>query len=70
LPIYAPSILALADRDRHGLAVVQHIDEFWRGRLSPGSGTLCGAIKRLLDAGLIRAGHGADAARRRPAAPA
>lgn len=46
-------LLALADRDRHGLGIAEHVETFTNGRLSLGPGTLYGAIKRLLDLGLV-----------------
>jgi DNA-binding PadR family transcriptional regulator len=46
-------LVALADQDRHGYAIMQDVAERTNGdmRLSPG--TLYGAIKRMLDDGLI-----------------
>lgn len=46
-------LVSLADRDRHGYSVMQDVAERTDGavRLSPS--TLYGAIKRLLDQGLI-----------------
>jgi DNA-binding PadR family transcriptional regulator len=56
LPLPAPTfhiIVALADRDRHGYAIMQDVAARTGGRLKLGPGTLYGAIKRLLDEGLI-----------------
>ena len=47
-------LLALADEDRHGLGIMQDLDERTGGKVLPGPGTLYGTIKRLLEAGLIR----------------
>jgi DNA-binding PadR family transcriptional regulator len=47
-------LLALADEDRHGLGIADHVEAFTHGRLSLGPGTLYGAIKRLLESGLIK----------------
>ena len=46
-------LLALVDRDRHGLGIADEVESFTRGRVLLGPGTLYGTIKRLLDAGLI-----------------
>lgn len=46
-------LLALADRERHGYAVMQEVEETTGGRVSMGPGTLYGTIKRLLAAGWI-----------------
>lgn len=46
-------LVALADNDRHGYAIMQDVAERTAGgmRLSPG--TLYGSVKRMLDQGLI-----------------
>lgn len=46
-------LLALADRERHGYAIMQEVEETTDGRVAMGAGTLYGSIKRLLRAGLI-----------------
>ena len=46
-------LLALADGERHGYAVMQEIADHTEGRMKMGPGTLYGTIKRLLEAGLI-----------------
>ena len=46
-------LLALADRNRHGLGIADHIEHETGGHVSMGPGTLYGAIKRLLDTRLI-----------------
>ena len=46
-------LLALVDRDRHGLGIAEHVEAFTGGRLALGPGTLYGAVKRLLEGGLI-----------------
>jgi DNA-binding PadR family transcriptional regulator len=56
LPLPAPAVhilLALADRDRHGLGIADHIEEFTGGSVSLGPGTLYGTLKRLLEQGLV-----------------
>ena len=46
-------LLALVDRDRHGLGIAEHIEEFTTGSVSLGPGSLYGTIKRLLEQGFI-----------------
>jgi DNA-binding PadR family transcriptional regulator len=52
-PIAVHILLALADRDRHGLGIAEHIEEFTNGSVSPGPGTLYGTMKRLLELDLV-----------------
>lgn len=56
LPLSPPVfhiLLALADGDRHGYAIMQEVHERTRGAVRLGPGTLYGAIKRLRDGALI-----------------
>ena len=46
-------LLALADRDRHGYAIMHEVEQTTEGRVAMGPGTLYGTVKRLLGAGLI-----------------
>ncbi len=46
-------LLALADGDKHGYAIMKDVENQTVGRLKLGPGTLYGTIKRLLAAGLI-----------------
>ena len=46
-------LLALADRERHGYAIMQEVAENSRGKVQMGPGTLYGSIKRMLAAKLI-----------------
>jgi DNA-binding PadR family transcriptional regulator len=46
-------LLALADRERHGYAIMQEVAENSGGRIQMGPGTLYGSIKRMLASGLI-----------------
>ena len=46
-------LLALADSEKHGYAIMREVEETTGGRERMGPGTLYGAIKRLLKAGLI-----------------
>jgi DNA-binding PadR family transcriptional regulator len=54
LPLPALHILlAVADRERHGYAIMQDVLARTDGKVRLGPGTLYGSIKRLLDDGLI-----------------
>ncbi len=54
LPAAAFQILvALADQDRHGYAIMQDVSARTDGRMKLSPGTLYGSIKRMLDEGLI-----------------
>jgi DNA-binding PadR family transcriptional regulator len=46
-------LVALADQDRHGYAIMQDVALRTDGQLKLSPGTLYGSIKRLLEAGLI-----------------
>jgi len=46
-------LLALADSERHGYAIMQEVAESTGGRTKMGPGTLYGTIKRLLEARMI-----------------
>ena len=46
-------LLALADVERHGYAVMEHVTETTDGQVRMGPGTLYGTIKRLLQLKLI-----------------
>lgn len=47
-------LLALADGERHGYAIMQQVAEGTDGLVKLGPGTLYGSIKRLLADGLIK----------------
>lgn len=47
-------LLALADRPRHGLAIVDTIEDTTSGRVKMGPGTLYGTLQKLQASGLIR----------------
>lgn len=56
LPLSPPEfqiLLALADGEKHGYAIMQEIQARTEGRTRMGPGTLYGAIKRMLGGGLI-----------------
>ncbi|MEX0847551.1 MAG: PadR family transcriptional regulator [Ilumatobacteraceae bacterium] len=44
---------ALADADRHGYAIVAEVRAITGGAVSLGTGTLYGALERLVDAGQV-----------------
>jgi len=46
-------LVALADQDRHGYAIMQDVAARTDGRIKLSPGTLYGSIKRMLDEGLI-----------------
>jgi len=46
-------LVALADQDRHGYAIMQDVAERTAGSLKLSPGTLYGSIKRMLEDGLI-----------------
>jgi DNA-binding PadR family transcriptional regulator len=63
-------LLSLADGERHGYAIMQEAQERSGGLVRLGPGTLYGAIKRLLEQGLLeeseeRPAPDADDSRRR-----
>jgi DNA-binding PadR family transcriptional regulator len=69
-PAIAHILLALADEDRHGYAIMQEVERITDGAAKMGPGTLYGTIKRMLAAGLIeeadsRPGPDVDDERRR-----
>ena len=47
-------LLALADGEKHGYAIMKDVETQTQGGLKMGPGTLYGSIKRMLAAGLIR----------------
>lgn len=46
-------LLAVADRERHGYAIMREIAEMTDGTVTMGPGTLYGTIKRMLASGLL-----------------
>lgn len=52
-PLTMAILLALADEDRHGYALMKEIGRQSEGSLSPGTGSLYAALDRLMDDGLI-----------------
>lgn len=52
-PLTMAILLALADRDRHGYALMKDVEEQTGGALVPGTGSLYAALDRLMAEGLI-----------------
>jgi DNA-binding PadR family transcriptional regulator len=46
-------MLALADGEKHGYAIMREVEEMTDGHLTMGPGTLYGSVKRMLGAGLL-----------------
>lgn len=46
-------LLALADGEKYGYAIMKDVEEQTEGKVKMGTGTLYGSIKRMLAAGLI-----------------
>lgn len=46
-------LLALADNEKHGYAIMLEVEEITQGAVKMGPGTLYGSIKRMLASGLI-----------------
>ncbi|HEX2621842.1 MAG TPA: PadR family transcriptional regulator [Phototrophicaceae bacterium] len=46
-------LLALADGEKHGYAIMQEVANITGGEIKMGPGTLYGSIKRMLELGLI-----------------
>ena len=58
-------LFALAGEDLHGYAIMQEVEALTGGSVRIGPGTLYGALKRMIDEGLIVEIAGSDE-RRRP----
>ena len=52
-PVAIQILLALSDKHRHGLGIADEIETTTAGKMTLGPGTLYGAMKRLLEQGLI-----------------
>jgi DNA-binding PadR family transcriptional regulator len=69
-------LLALADGEKHGYAIMKTVEEETQGQMQIRIGSLYGSIQRMIEAGLIRelderpdpnledGAHGADSRRR------
>jgi DNA-binding PadR family transcriptional regulator len=63
-------LLALAEDEKHGYAIMQDVEEYSGGKITIGPGTLYGSLKRMLASGLVeesddRPDPGLDDQRRR-----
>jgi DNA-binding PadR family transcriptional regulator len=52
-PAIVHILLAVADEDRHGYAIMQEVARLTDGAIHMGPGTLYGTIKRMLAGGLL-----------------
>lgn len=48
-------LLVLSGGERHGYAIMKQVEADSLGQVTMGPGTLYGSLKRMLDAGLVRA---------------
>lgn len=64
-PLSMAILLALADGERHGYALMQEIEAQTDGALRPGTGSLYAGLQRLMADGLIRESVGEEGADRR-----
>src|SRR5882672_993161 len=70
LPVTEPVLLillSLAEQPRHGYAILQDVREMSEGRVTLSTGTLYGALRRLLDDGWIERFKEEDSSRGRQA---
>ena len=58
-------LVALADGETHGYAIMKDVEQLTRGGVRLSTGTLYGIIKRLLNEGLFREQRAADRRARR-----
>ena len=59
-PLSMHLLLALAEGDRHGYALMKAVREQSGGAVRPGTGSLYAAVQRLVDDGLITVVPGGD----------
>lgn len=52
-PVTFHILLALADEDRHGYAIIKEVSQRTRGELTLSAGTLYRSIHRMLEQGLV-----------------
>lgn len=64
-PLSMAVLLALAEGNRHGYALMQDIEAQTDGALKPGTGSLYAGLQRLMADGLIREAEGEPGADRR-----
>lgn len=64
-PLSMAILLALADGDRHGYALMREVEAQTDGALRPGTGSLYAGLQRLMADGLIRETDGEPGSDRR-----
>ena len=64
-PLSMAILLALAEGDHHGYALMQDIEEQTGGALKPGTGSLYAGLQRLMTDGFIQESEGEPGADRR-----
>ena len=47
-------LLALSSGERHGYGIMKQVEKDSQGKVSMGTGTLYGSLKRMLDSGLVK----------------
>jgi len=52
-PAHMHVLMALADGEKHGYAIMREVEAMTEGAVTMGPGTLYGAIKRMLNLGLV-----------------
>jgi len=70
LPLTEPVLLillSLAEQPRHGYSILKDVEEMSDGRVKLSTGTLYGALRRLLDEGWIQRFEEEDSSRGRQA---
>src|SRR6204780_417303 len=70
LPLTEPVLLillSLAEQPRHGYSILKDVEEMSDGRVTLSTGTLYGALRRLLDDGWIQRFEEEDSSRGRQA---
>jgi DNA-binding PadR family transcriptional regulator len=68
-PVSLAVLLALAEGEMHGYALMREVEEQSEGKVRPGTGTLYAALQRMMEEGLVeeskrRRGRGEDGRRR------
>ena len=53
-------LLSLLETERHGYAIMQHVEEVTKGRIRLGAGTLYGTLSKMEKGGLIQVAQEVD----------
>jgi len=56
-------LVSLSRQPQHGYALMKDVESLSKGRTRPSTGTLYGALRRLIEEGLIETVEGADSSR-------